>query len=69
MAAIDARTSASSSASPDDQGARRSRTSSSCSRTVDDDRLEEDVDALAELLAELGALDVYVLPAGAPARS
>ncbi len=29
------------------------------------DRLEEDAAALAELLAELGALDVYVLPPGA----
>ena len=29
----------------------------------DDERLDEDVAELAELLAELGALDVYVLPA------
>ncbi len=29
------------------------------------DRLEEDVAALAELLADLGAIDVYVLPPGA----
>ena len=41
---------------------RRSPTSSSCSRTARADRLDEDVDELAELLAELGALDVYVLP-------
>jgi glycolate oxidase len=31
-------------------------------------RLEEDVGALASMLAELGALDVYVLPPGAGAR-
>ena len=29
------------------------------------DRLDEDVQALAELVAELGAIDVYVLPSGA----
>jgi glycolate oxidase len=34
---------------------------------MSDTRLEEDVAALAEQLAELGALDVYVLPGGAAA--
>ncbi len=33
-----------------------------------DDRLEEDVQALAELLVSLGAIDVYVLPASAAAQ-
>ena len=32
------------------------------------DRLEEDTQAIAELLAELGAVDVYVLPAGSAAE-
>ena len=32
-----------------------------------DDRLDEDVEALAEQLAELGAIDVYVLPGAAAA--
>ncbi len=31
------------------------------------DRLDEDVQAVAEQLAELGAIDVYVLPPGAAA--
>jgi len=35
---------------------------------MSDERLEEDVAALAEQLAELGALDVYVLPAPAGAK-
>src|SRR6476620_9628032 len=34
---------------------------------MSDSRLEEDVEALADLLADLGALDVYVLPGGAAA--
>jgi len=34
---------------------------------MSDSRLEEDVAALAEQLADLGALDVYVLPGGAAA--
>jgi glycolate oxidase len=34
---------------------------------MSDTRLEEDVAALAEQLADLGALDVYVLPGGAAA--
>ncbi|MGZ4799852.1 MAG: FAD-binding oxidoreductase, partial [Acidimicrobiia bacterium] len=33
-----------------------------------EDRLEEDVGLLAEQLAELGAIDVYVLPSGAAAQ-
>ena len=45
-----------------DQGRRRSPTSSSCSRTATTTALDEDTGELAELLTELGALDVYVLP-------
>ena len=33
-----------------------------------DDRLDEDIEELATLLAELGALDVYVLPPAAGAQ-
>jgi glycolate oxidase len=35
---------------------------------ISTDRLDEDTQAIAELLAELGAVDVYVLPAAAAAQ-
>ena len=49
----------------DGQGRARSPTSSSCSKAMDAGRVDEDVERLGILLEELGALDVYVLPADA----
>ena len=54
---------------PEDVKRRRSPTSSSCMESGHDDRLDEDVHAVAELLVELGAIDVYVLPPQARPRS
>ena len=46
----------------DVQGRDRRRTSWSSSSSTTRDRLDDDTAAVAELLGELGALDVYVLP-------
>ena len=51
------------------QGRRRSRTSWSCSRTAATTASTRTPRSSPTLLAELGALDVYVLPVGRRARS